>query len=242
MSDEHIIIAGDSNALGFLNVGPAPYVATPQVQIWARQPDGSYAWNFMHPGVNTGAPNNPTSWGPEVGIAKAWLAQHGGDGSVLWIVKDDLTVKGGTTLAVDWAPSGGGFFASTSQAARAAMHDLDGTKYAFAHYDAAMVVLGENDAVNHGFAQAYAANLKAFDHAALSDWNVDRLIETRIEDTMGTSADNFAVRDAQWEAGLGDPEVATVKTIGFEQQPDHIHYDAVGQLDVGAALFDAWRP
>ncbi|MBS0361050.1 MAG: hypothetical protein JSR98_06695 [Proteobacteria bacterium] len=240
MSDAHIIIAGDSNALGYLNTGPAPYTPTWQVQIWARQADGSYNWNYMNPGMNTGTPANPGDWGPEVAIANRWLSSHAGDGSVLWIVKDDLTVKGGTTLAVDWAPSSGAYFASTAQAAADAMRNLSGGAHAFDHYDAGFVVLGENDAEVSADAQAYGTNLAAFDAAARGAWGAGVLLESRIEDTMGAPADNQAVRVGQWSADVADPLMASVKTIGFEQQPDLVHYDATGQLQLGGALFDAW--
>lgn len=236
MPDAHIIIAGDSNALGYLNTGPAPYTPTAQVQIWARQPDGSYAWNYMDPGVNTGTPNNPKDWGPEVQIANDWRKAHAGDGSHLWIVKDDETVKGGTTLAMDWGP-GEQWFESTAKAAADAMRNLDGGPYAFTHYDEAFVVLGENDAVNHDYASAYQANLEAFVTAVPGAWNVSELAMSRIEDTMGSADDNFAVRLAQWEVDQEDPNLVTFKTIGFEQQPDHIHYDATGQVELGDAFW-----
>jgi hypothetical protein len=232
--DAHIIVAGDSNALGFLNIGPAPYAPTAQVQIWT----GS-AWNYMAPGVNTGTPANPADWGPEVAIANDWLGQHAGDGSVLWIVKDAGTVKGGTTLAVDWDPQAGGLFASTSAEASAAMRNLDGTAFAFSHYETAFVVLGENDAVVPAYAAAYGANLAAFDAAARSAWQVDEMVESRIEDQVGAADDNLAVRLGQWAADQSDLLMTSVKTIGFSLAPDQVHYDAAGQIALGGALFEA---
>ena len=61
MTDTAIIIAGDSNPLGYENNGPAPYTPTYKVQIWTdTNGDGvADAWNYMNPGVNTGTPNNP---------------------------------------------------------------------------------------------------------------------------------------------------------------------------------------
>jgi len=235
MTDSHVLIAGDSNALGFLNTGPAPYAPSAQVLIWT----GS-AWNWMIPGFNTGTPNNPADWGAEVQFANDWLAQHQGDGSHLWIVKDPATVKGGTTLAVDWSPAGGHWFASTTTDATAAIHSLDGTSFAFDHFDAAIVVLGENDAVVPAYAQTYGANLAAFNTAARSAWHVETLIEPRIEDTMGAPADNLAVRQAQWSADQVDGRLTTFKTIGFTQQPDHVHYDATGQINLGHAAYEGW--
>lgn len=240
MSDEHIIIAGDSNALGYLNTGPAPYTPTARVQIWAdTNGDGvGDAWNYMNPGVNTGTPTNPTDWGPEVGIANDWLAAH--PTGNLWIVKDAETVKGSTTLAVEWNPQTGAMFASTTHAAQAAWANVHGGPWSFDHYDAAMIVLGENDAEVPAYAQAYQTNLHAFDAAARANWNVQSLIESRIEDTMGAPADNYAVRVAQWAEDQADPLMASFKTIGFEQQPDHVHYDAAGQIALGDAFYKAW--
>jgi hypothetical protein len=235
--DLHIIIAGDSNALGYLNTGPAPYTPTAQVQIWAPQPDGSFAWNYMNPGVNTGTPTNPADWGPEVQIANDWLKVHAGDGSHLWIVKDPATVKGGTTLAVDWAP-GAPWFESTAKAAAAAMHNLDGGPYTFTHYDIAAVVLGENDAANHSYATAYAANLAAFLPAARLAWDVPNIVMPRIEETIGLADDNLAVRTTVWAEGSLDPHLGTFRTIGFDQQPDLVHYDAAGQVALGDGFWN----
>lgn len=245
--DAHIIIAGDSNALGYLNTGPAPYAPTARVQIWAdTNGDGvGDAWNYMRPGVNTGTAANPADWGPEVGEANTWLAAHAGDGAHLWIVKDAQTVKGSTTLAVDWAPAHGAspagpLFASTSAAARAAMHNLDGTPYAFGHYDAAQLVLGENDAANPAYATAYGGELPGFLAALRADWGVQHVELSRISDQVGAPADNLAVRNAAWQADQADADLVTFKTIGFGLEPDGVHYDASGQLALGQAFYDGW--
>lgn len=238
MSDAHIIEAGDSNALGYLNNGPAPYVPTVRVQIWAQQPDGSYAWNYMNPGVNTGILANPQAWGAEVQIANRWLADN--PTGYLWIVKDPETVRGGTTLAVDWSPQSGSYFASTGHAASAAMHNLDGSSFAFDHYDVAFVGLGENDAAHPEMATAYLQNLEAFDSASRASWNVDKLVEYRITEGAGDPAENLAVRQAQWQADQADDRLITFKTQGFAMQPDHIHYAAEGHIALGNADYEGW--
>lgn len=238
--DAHLIIAGDSQALGFGNTGPAPYTPTVRVQIWADT-DGNGigdAWNYMNPGVNTGTLANPTVWGPEVGLANKWLAS--GEVGYLWILKSPDTVRGGTTLEIEWAPPHGSMFASTTAAASAAMHNLDGTPYAFSHYDAALVVLGTNDATIPAYADAYYANLGVFDPAARAAWHVDRLVEARITDEPGLAEDNLTVRQAQWQADQDDAAMVSFKTIGFGLQADHVHYDAAGQLALGAAAYDGW--
>ena len=141
MADSRIILAGQSNALGYLNTGAAPYVPTPRVQIWAdTNGDGvPDAWNYMNPGVNTGTPENPTVWGPEVGFANSWLATH--PTGNLWIVK---IAKGSTGLAadpaqIDWSPSSSGeMYAQATAAIAAARANLAGSSYAFATWDGAL--------------------------------------------------------------------------------------------------------
>lgn len=229
--DAHIIIAGDSNALGFLNSGPAPYNPDKRVQIWHEG-----QWVYMNPGVNTGTPNQPTSWSSEVQIANRWLADN--PTGYLWIVKGAETVRGGTNLANDWDPHTGQWFASTTRAADAAMHNLDATLFAFTHYEAAFVGLGENDAVNHQMATDYLANLTEFNFSARAQWHADELIEYRISDGAGAPADNLAVRQAQWQADLADDHLTTFKTIGMAMKPDLIHY--ADHVALGNASYDGW--
>lgn len=241
MTDAHVIIAGDSNGLGFLNNGPAPYTPTARVQLWVdTDGDGKGDdWNYMNPGVNTGTLSNPYAWGPEVGIANQWLNDH--PTGNLWIVKDAETVKGGTTLAIDWNPTSGAYFASTAHAASAAMHTLDGGPYAFDHYDVAFVVLGSNDAANHAYAESYAANLGVFDPAAREAWHVAELVMPRISDHVGTAEDNLLVRVAQWAVDQADPHMTSFKTIGYAMADDGIHYaHPDGFIALGLGSYDAW--
>lgn len=240
MSDAHIIIAGDSNPLGFLNTGPAPYTPSVRIQIWAdTNADGiGDAWHYMQPGVNTGTPTHPTVWGSEVSLANRWLADN--PTGYLWIVKNAETVKGGTTLAADWNPWTGPLFASTTQSAARAMANLDGSQFEFSRYEAAFVGLGENDATNPAMAASYLVNLTAFNFAARSAWHVDKLVEYRITTGAGAPADNLAVREAQWQADQAYPDLVTFKTIGFAMQSDGIHYAEAGHIALGNANYDGW--
>lgn len=235
-----VIIAGDSNPLGYLNTGPAPYAVTVRVQIWTdTNADGiGDAWCFMNPGVNTGTLNNPTAWGSEVQLANAWLAS--GDAGFLWIVKGTETVKGGATLADHFDPDTGAMFASTTHAAEAARLNLAGTPHAFEQYDAAFPGLGENDATDPAKAAAYFDNLVAFNAAARSAWRVTKLVEYRITEGAGAPADNLAVRQAQWQADQLDPDLVTFKTIGFAMLEDKVHYARDGQLALGQGNYDGW--
>jgi hypothetical protein len=240
MGDAHIILAGQSNVLGFANSGLAPYMATDRVQIWTDTNDDGVgdAWNFMQPGLNTGTPANPGVWGSEVGFAKAWLAANT-DG-VLWINK---LAKGGTALAadpeqLDWSPeSRGEMFDNASAALRAAKLSLAGTMWAFDSWDLLAWGQGETDATDPGKAAAYGDNLHDFVQHARDDWGVEDIALMRIG---GQPAHSLAVRTAQWAIDQEDPHIASFRTIGLPTRPDAIHYDAAGHLAVGRGFFDAW--
>lgn len=238
--DARIIIAGDSNPLGYQNTGPAPYTPTVRVQIWADL-DGNGTgdtWVYMNPGVNTGTKANPTAWGSEVQIANRWLADHP-DG-ILWIVKNAETVKGGSSLGHEWEPFNGSLFVSATRSVNAAMHNLDGTAFAFSHYDVAFIGLGENDASSPAYAADYLPNIIEFNEAIRPTWHVSHLVEYRITEGAGAPADNLAVRQAQWQADQLDEDLATFKTIGFAMQPDGVHYAAEGHIALGNANYDGW--
>ena len=240
MTDAHIIIAGQSNALGYLNNGPAPYVNTARVQIWAdTNGDGEGdAWNYMRPGVNTGMPANPTAWGPEVEIANRWLADN--PTGNLWIVK---VAKGSTGLAedagqLDWSPnSTGEMFDKATTATHAAHDNLNGSPYQFGNYDALMWMQGETDATDATKAAAYNANLTDFLAEARFDWSVTEVFAGRITDSPALP-DNLAVRVAQWDVDIADAHLETFKTIGLGMQPDQIHY--ADHIGLGDKFYDAW--
>lgn len=240
MSDAHIIVAGQSNALGFLNIGSALYAPTARVQIWADT-DGNGvgdAWNYMRPGFNTGTPANPTAWGPEVQQATRWLGDH--PTGTLWI---DKIVQGSTGLAqdpgeLDWSPhSAGEMFDLATASVDAARSNLDSTSYGFAHWDALDWMQGETDATDAAKAAAYGVNLTDLVAHARAAWDVTQVVVGRITDTAGTWS--LSVREGEWQVDQLDGHLVSFKTIGFEMQPDQLHYDAAGQLALGAAFFDA---
>lgn len=235
MSDAHVILAGQSNALGFGNTGAAPYVPTARVQIWVGD-----AWHYMQPGVNTGTPENPTVWGPEVGLANAWLQAH--PTGVLWIAK---VAHGSTGLAadpaqLDWSPqSRGEMYDTASGAVHAAQANLAATPYAFAAWDVLDWMQGETDATDAAKAGAYGGNLADFVGHARADWDVGQVVAGRIGD--GASMPYAAqVRLAEWSLDQADAQLASFKTIGFEMQADDLHYDAAGQLSLGHAFYAGW--
>lgn len=245
MTDHYIILAGQSNALGFGNTGPAPYVPTAQVQIFAdSNGDGlGDVWNYMNPGVNTGMPANPTVWGPEVEIANRWRADHPDPNDHLWIVK---VAKGSTGLAedasqLDWSPASvGEMYDRATAVVGAAKAQLVGSPYAFDHFDAMMWMQGETDATDPAKAAAYNSNLTGFLAEARFDWGVTEVVAGRITTGAGAPADNLAVRVAQWDVDAADAHLATFKTIGDDMQADGIHYAAAGHISLGDAFYDGW--
>lgn len=244
----YVILAGQSNALGFGNTGPAPYTPTVRVQIWTdTNADGiGDAWHYMNPGVNTGTLNNPTAWGPEVQIANAYLADHAT--GFLWINKNMETVRGSTGLAtdpgaLDWSPSSAGeMFDFADHAADAARANLGGGPYAFSAYDALFWMQGETDAGDAADAAAYATNLAGFLAAARSDWMNDPAGYVGIGRITDASSLPYSldVRQAQWQVDQVDTRAESFKTIGFEMQADGVHYAAAGQLALGQAFYDNW--
>jgi hypothetical protein len=244
MPDSHIILAGQSNALGYLNNGPAPYTPTARVQIWAdTNADGvGDAWNYMLPGHNTGTVANPDVWGPEVEFANRWLADHAT--GTLWIVK---VAKGSTELAenpgTDWSPlSTGEMYATTTTAVNAARAVLADGQYAFSVYDAVLWMQGEQDATDLDASNAYGTNIRAFIASARTDWGFTPFVAARISDSPALPY-AMNVRQAVWNLDHGDDPlggVSTFKTIGFGMQPDHLHYNMAGHLSLGDAFYDAW--
>lgn len=226
-----VVLAGQSNALGFGNTGPAPYVPDPLTFIWDSL---KHWWVQMAPGVNTGTPANPADWGPEVAFAQAFRAAHPGE--VLLIVK---SVKGETGLAVrpgiDWSPaSHGEMFDLTAERIAAA-------RAAFGPHappvDAVLWMQGEEDAADRAAAAAYGPNLQSFLAAVRARWGAEEVVLGRIGQAGAWSQD---VRAAQRSVDQADGHVTSFDTIGFGLQGDGLHYDAAGQLALGRGFFDAW--
>lgn len=236
-----VMLAGQSNALGFGNTGPAPYTPTYQVQMWVdSNADGiGDTFNFMNPGVNTGTPANPTAWGSEVEIANDWLQLHAGDNQILYFGK---SVKGETPLAqsagVDWSPASAG---EMFDRAERVAHDMK-ANLGVDHLDAVFWMQGETDATNAAWAADYSDNLTAFLAAARARWIGDATGYVgfgRISDSAALPY-NEAVRVAQWQVDQVDAHAESFKTIGFGMQADGIHYNAAGQVALGDGFFSAW--
>lgn len=249
MTDTHIIIAGQSNALGYLNTAPAPYAPTPRVQIWCDTDEDGIpdAWNYMLPGHNTGTHANKTCWGPEVAFANRWLVAN--PTGYLWIVKDGC-VKGSTGLAkndtmgvLDWSPESTSppeLFATATATITAAQANLNGGQFAFNTWDAVLWMQGETDAAVLVTANAYLTNLQDFITHVRNSWSVSRIVVGRISDSAALTY-NAIVRVAQWQVFMDDTNVPSFKTIGFpRRQDDDIHYTAEGHVMLGQAFYYAF--
>jgi hypothetical protein len=222
-----VILAGQSNAVG-QNLGPADLPPRagpdPQVRIWR---DGRF--QTFAPGVNTGGPNTPRAWGPEVEFVRRWRADHPGE--VLYLVK---VAKGSTGVvqdpkAWDWSPASRGeqFDVATAQvqAAKRRLRDLD-----------RVVILwigGESDTVSPAKAAAHERALTALFARMRSDWWIagPTIVTARIADEWDSAG---PVRAAQTQLGA-------FSTDHISMQPDRAHFSAAGQLQLGAAFYEAWK-
>ncbi|HEX2560078.1 sialate O-acetylesterase, partial [Phenylobacterium sp.] len=222
-----VIVAGQSNAVG-QNLGPAnlpPTVrADPNVRIWR---DGRF--QTFAPGVNTGGPNTPRAWGPEVEFVRRWRADHPGER--LYLVK---VAKGSTGVvkdprAWDWSPASRGeqydLATRDVQAAKAQLRDLD-----------RVVILwigGESDTVAPAKAAAHERALSALFARIRSDWWIagPTIVMARIADEWDRGG---PVRGAQTRLGA-------FSTDHIPMQPDRAHFSAAGQVQLGGAFYEAWK-
>lgn len=231
-----IVLAGQSNALVF-NLTPADlpaYALTPDphVQILVGG-----AFQTMVPGVNTGGPNTPSSWGPEVAFAHAWTAAHPGE--TLYLVK---SAKGSTGLvagaAPNWSPeqppaadgSPNGMFNKTT-----ALVDQAKALTGLPVSDV-LWMQGEQDATDPLAAAAYRANLADLFAHMRSDWGADRIDFGQISDHAGLAYDD-AIRAAQLAVAQGDPRTLLIDTEALADQADHLHLSAAGALALGEAFY-----
>jgi len=206
-----IALIGQSNAGGFTNNGPAPYTPTAQVQILVGD-----QFETMTPGVNTGIPNSPLMWGPEVGIAIEWTQNSS---EILYIVK---ATRGETGLAADpdktdWSPLSQDETFSRSLEKVSVAEGLSGLSLSHT-----FIVQGEADAMNEAGANSYATNLQLL----LDAWPGD--------ETISVTDDGFAWSDQVIQAQRQHDHIEIEHTFA----PDNIHYDAVTQLAIGQAFGD----
>jgi len=246
MIESLVAFVGQSNILGFgLDAGdlPAEHGGTdPFTYIWNNVAGG---WEVMRPGVNTGTPNNPGAWGPEVAFAHKWRQAHAPD-DVLYIVK---SAKGGSGMAkdpapgvADWSPdSVGELFDATRELIAAARASFGARAPGV---EAVFVMQGEEDGFSAPKAEAYGANFAKFRAAVREEWMGDgagKIGWGWIDDA--STPYNATVRYHQYLADSADPNGLSFETTDLPMQPDDLHYSATGHIGLGErfySLYDAW--
>lgn len=225
MTAKFVVVAGQSNALGYGNNGPAPAGPVPEIQIW----NGDH-FEMMAPGVNTGTAANPHAWGPAVSFAASWWWGDRQPGDVLYILQ---SVKGSTGLAadpdeIDWNPHTGEMFSLTSdEIAQTGMAP-----------DLVLWVQGEADAMVAEKAAAYQANLAEFFWNARFAWgNPD--VNFVYSDVAADLEFSEVVRQGQAANNGGQSHM--VSSDGLTFQADNLHIDAAGHIDLGFRFWDEGR-
>lgn len=220
-----LIVAGQSNALGYGNNGPAPMGAVPEVQIWTGD-----RFEVMQPGINTGTESNPAAWGPVVGIAASWWWGDRQPGEVLYILQ---SVRGSTGLAadpeqIDWSPHTGEMFALTAtEIAETGMAP-----------DAVFWVQGEQDAADAEKAAAYQGNLADFVWNVRFGWgNSD--VDFIYSDVAAELPFSDVVRQGQAANNGGHAHMVSGSELTF--QSDMLHLDAAGHVELGVRMWEEAR-
>jgi hypothetical protein len=232
-----ILSAGQSNALGF-GMSAATLPASLASFDWSAtyiSVNGSH-WGQMQPGVNTGTPNQPYAWGPEVAFAAA-LRTSIGPGEPILILK---SVKGETFLdsepGFDWSPSSSGeLFDATSGYIASRLTGMG-------HPLPSLLLWtqGEQDGTRADTAAAYSLNLDLFLDAAFDQWLADGA-RAFIAQLPTTSAVPYAaaIRDAQ-QANVVPGEVYLAAADHMPMQADSIHYAATAHVGLGNTFASMW--
>lgn len=234
-----VIVAGQSNALGYtLSAADLPpHLAMPgPAQIWSPQ---ARAFAPLQPGVNTGAPNNPQSWGPEAQFAYRWRQGHAC--APLYVVK---YARGETGLAPDpaardWSPASHGDLWDAASAEIAAAKAALAEKGLTPRVRAVLWMQGETDADNPAKSRSYGANLGAFVAQVRARWgDNDTIVQIGQIDRPGPIGWE-AVRRAQAQFVAADRKTTLTDTDPFERQPaDGVHLTAEGQVRLGDDFYE----
>jgi hypothetical protein len=225
-----VVLAGQSNAVGYgLTTADLP-AGPPDSDVLIWQGD---RFAPLRPGTNTGSLRQPSTWGPEVGFARAWREAH--PGRRLYLVKH---ARGSTPLAPaagpDWSAGSGELFAEATTKVEAA-------KAALAAQDlkprlvGVLWIQGEADAGDAAMAGAYRANLTRLIKAMRLGWSAPGavVVVAKIPD-WGGRADE--VRAAQAQVDEADTLTVSVDAQGLPMQDDGLHLAAEGQLRLGKAM------
>jgi hypothetical protein len=186
-------------------------------------------FNYMLPrAVNTGTPANPRHGAPR------WSSPRTG-----WRPHPDPARSSGSARSprarrrwqadggLDWSPSSPGEMFDRAQ--RGGATDAWPTSGSTT-LDAVFWMQGEQDATRPTGRPATPTTCGEFLAAVRADWMHDPhgyVGLGRITDSAALPY-NADVRYAEWLVDQEDPDLESFKTIGFEMQPDGIHYDAAG--------------
>ncbi|HEY8617455.1 sialate O-acetylesterase [Phenylobacterium sp.] len=236
-----VVFAGQSNTGGYQSypASPPAWTPDPKIQIWDA---GQKTWVTMQPGVNTGYPGFPNTWGPETQFALAFRQAFPNE--PLRIVK---VAEGGTGLRVDpaqwaydWSPaSDNELFDRARDVVRDATNAAGGQKP-----DAVFWGQGEEDANQAGWASNYGQNLQQLFSAIRAEWMGDangKIGFFQIGSTPPFAAD---VRRGEQYVDDIDGNALSFDTVGLPMQGDTLHYAPEGYRMIGAEYFrllSMWR-
>ncbi len=270
-----LVVAGQSNAVGCDSYATDPttgidYLAPPYTDgadthdllTWTpwsiEQGAGATPTSLDSPQVAIGCVAAPI-FGPEIGIARQLWADTGQEVTIVKAAYD------GTTLAVDWSPTGSG--ALPLGLFPATVTDVSGTMAADAAHGQLDVLggfywyQGESDAESPSTARAYRANLRRFIVALrrdlpfaptapvvlakedISDW-ADALGASGADTPAQVAAllaGNDEVRSADDWAAAHLPDVVEVDTRGLPR-PAYLHLSDTSELTLGEELASASEP
>lgn len=241
-----VAVVGQSNAVGFnvhfsdLPVATQSYFATldPLIKIWNA---GTGAWQTMNPGVNTGGVNAGASYavGPEVQFAMEWRIAHPGE--TLYIVK---VAQGSTGLAqdgaeTDWSPN------SSNELFAKVTLDITNAKNALSDAPQLSTVIwvqGEQDATNQTKADNYGSNEDAFFDAVRNTWGNQgtMILDAQLNSNIGMTY-KATVQAGKVTNDQGDNNAHLLMTDSFSLQSDSLHYNGVGQSQLGAGFYSLYN-
>ncbi len=219
-----IIIAGQSNALGFSTGAPTEPHLNAKIdgcKIWT----GSI-WETLEFGVNNEGFTN-TDHGPELNIGYLLSLVHGD----VRIIK---SAEGSTSLENDWA-SGGDNYTEMLTKVNAAIANLTTNSISF-NLNSFVWNQGERDAGVVGWANNYATNLDSLVDRVRSDINAGLSFVTVRLHTDGDSTFLTTVRAAQ--AAIAKSRSAFINVDTEALQVDDIHMTSDGQNQSAQRYYD----
>lgn len=228
-----VAVVGQSLALGYgvrPSELPAAYQPSPLIQILV----GDHV-EMMAPGLNTGTPNNPEAWGPEVGIAMTWELMHPGVPLTIVKVAIGSTFLAAQDGALDWSPESTGELFDRTTAAVATAKSLTGLDLSDVYF-----VQGQQDATTAATADAYGANLADFLDQARAAWGTPatNFIIAEVSDTSGLPYAT-AVRSGEASAVAQDPRAVLISDLGLTYQADDLHLTGAGEVTLGERMASA---